>query len=228
MQIDILTLFPDFFDGPFRVSLMARAIAAGLVSIDLVQIRDFATDKHHKVDDRPFGGGPGMVMKPEPLTEALRSRKREGSHAIYLSPQGTPLTAKRAEKLSKMPHLVLLCGHYEGVDERVIEGEIDEEISIGDYVLISGCAPAVVLVETICRFIPGFLGDEESAYQESFQNEGLFDCPHYTRPELYEGRSVPSVLLSGDHAEIARWRKQQAYDKTKSVRPELVKNLIEG
>lgn len=228
MEIAILTLFPDYFDGPFRVSMMERAIKKGLVDINLVQIRDFATDKHRTVDDRPFGGGPGMVMKPEPVTEAIRHTRREESHVVYLSPQGKPLTAKRAEELSQKKHLILLTGHYEGIDERVVEHEVDEEISIGDYVLISGCAPAVVLVESIVRFLPEFLGDEESAYQESFSQEGVFDCPHYTRPEKFEGRVVPSVLLGGNHAEIAKWRKQQALKKTEKVRPELVKNLIEG
>jgi tRNA (guanine37-N1)-methyltransferase len=222
MKIDILTLFPEFFSGPFNVSLLARAQKNGLVHIDLTQIRDFAFDKHRKVDDRPFGGGPGMVMKPEPVAAAIRSKRQEGSHVIYLTPQGRPLTAKRAQQLATCPHLILLCGHYEGIDERVIQQEVDEEISIGDYVLISGCTPALVLVEAVCRFIPGFLGDEQSAYQESFQEDGLLDCPHYTRPCEFEGLKVPDVLLNGNHAEIAKWRKQQALEKTTRVRPELV------
>lgn len=221
MEIDILTLFPEFFNGPLGVSMLGRAIQSGLVKVNLTQIRDFAEGKHAKVDDRPFGGGPGMVMKPEPITAAIRSCKRADSHVVYLSPQGKPLTAKRAAELAQLPHLILLCGHYEGIDERVLATDVNEEISIGDYVLISGCAPAVVLIEAVTRFIPGFLGDEASVVQESFQDGG-FDCPHFTRPEVFEGMRVPEVLLSGHHQKIAQWRKEQAYAKTKSVRPDLV------
>lgn len=221
MEIDVLTLFPEFFNGPLGVSMLGRAIGSGLVKVNLTQIRDFAEGKHAKVDDRPFGGGPGMVMKPEPITAAIRSCKRADSHVVYLSPQGKLLTAKRAAELAQLPHLILLCGHYEGIDERVLATEVNEEISIGDYVLISGCAPAVVLIEAVTRFIPGFLGDEASVVQESFQDGG-FDCPHFTRPEVFEGMRVPEVLLSGHHQKIAQWRKEQAYAKTKSVRPDLV------
>lgn len=228
MDIDVLTLFPEFFEGPFGVSMLARAQKLGIVALRCVQVRDFAEGKHRRVDDRPFGGGPGMVMKPEPLVSAIRSCKREGSHVIYLSPQGSPLTAQRASELALLPHLILVCGHYEGIDERVVDVAIDEEISIGDYVLISGCAPAVVLIEAVTRFLPGFLGDEESAQQESFQNGGGFDCPHFTHPQVFEGYPVPDVLRSGNHQAIAKWREEQAYKKTRRVRPELVNHSYQG
>jgi len=222
VKVSILTLFPEFFDGPLKVSMLGRAVITGLLQVDLVQIRDFALDKHRKVDDRPFGGGPGMVMKPEPVAAAIRSCRQEGSHVVYLSPQGKLLTAKRAAELSKVPHLVLLCGHYEGVDERVLMKEVDEEISIGDYVVTSGCAPAVVVLEAVARFIPGFLGDEESAEQESFQGDVGLDCPHFTRPRVFEGIEAPPELFSGHHKKIAAWRKEQARAKTRRVRPDLI------
>lgn len=221
MDIDILSLFPDYFDGPFRVSMLKRAQEKGLLKIELCDIRDFAEDKHQKVDDRPFGGGPGMVLMPGPVTRAIRSRKKEGSRVIYLSPQGEKLSAKVCERLSKYPHLILVCGHYEGMDERVVDQEIDEEISIGDYVLTSGCSAAVVLVDAVARFIPGVLGHEEAAAQDSFQ-EGIFDAPHYTKPVEFEGREVPKVLRDGNHGEIRKWRKAKALEKTKRVRPDLL------
>lgn len=226
MEFEILTLFPEFFAGPFDTSIIGRARAGGLLRISYTQLRDFAHDKHHKVDDRPFGGGPGMVLKPEPVVAAIRSVRREGSHVIYLSPQGRPLTAKRCQELSEKPHVIVLCGHYEGVDERVMQ-EIDEELSIGDYVVTSGAVAAVVLVDAVARFVPGVLGHDEAAAQDSFQ-EGAFDCPHYTRPEVFEGRRVPEVLLSGNHAEIAKWRKSQALEKTRKIRPELLEHHHQG
>ncbi len=191
------------------------------MQIDLVDIRDFAEDKHKKVDDRPFGGGPGMVMMPEPLTKAVRSCKNKGSHTILLSPQGKTLTAEKCAELARKEHLILVCGHYEGVDERVIEREIDEEISIGDYVLTNGCIAAIVLVDATLRFIPGVLGHSEAALQDSFQN-GIFDAPHYTRPIEFEGSLVPEVLRGGNHSEIAHFRQKKAEEKTTKVRPELV------
>ena len=216
MKFTILSLFPDYFDGPFRVSMLKRAQEKGLLEIEQVDIRDFAEDKHKKVDDRPFGGGPGMVLMAAPLTRAIRSRKKEGSRVILLSPQGPKLTAKKCAELAQEKDLILVCGHYEGVDERVMQ-DVDEEISIGDYVLTSGCAAAIVLIDATVRFIPGVLGDEESAAQDSFQDEGLFDAPHYTRPVEFEGVKVPEVLLSGNHAAIARWRKEKAIEKTEKV-----------
>jgi tRNA (guanine37-N1)-methyltransferase len=216
VKFTILSLFPDYFDGPFRVSMLKRAQEKGLLEIEQVDIRDFAEDKHKKVDDRPFGGGPGMVLMAAPLTRAIRSRKKEGSRVILLSPQGPKLTAKKCAELAQEKDLILVCGHYEGVDERVMQ-DVDEEISIGDYVLTSGCAAAIVLIDSTIRFIPGVLGDEESAAQDSFQEAGLFDAPHYTRPVEFEGVKVPEVLLSGNHAAIARWRREKAIEKTKKV-----------
>jgi tRNA (guanine37-N1)-methyltransferase len=220
MLIDILSLFPEYFAGPFDASIIKRARERGLIEIRLADIRDFATGKHRKVDDRPFGGGPGMVLMPEPVTKAIRSVRQPDSHVIHLSPQGKLLDARKCEALAKYPHLVLLCGHYEGVDERVIEQEVDEEISIGDYVLTNGCLPSIVLVDAIVRFIPGVLGHADAAQKDSFQ-DGVFDNPHYTHPEEFEGRRVPSVLKSGNHTEIEKWRKTKAREKTKIVRPDL-------
>ncbi len=220
MRFSILSLFPEYFQGPFDVSIMKRAREKGLVEIELVNIRDFSHDRHKKVDDKPFGGGPGMVMGPEPVAGAILHAKREGSRVIYLSPQGKPLTAAVAEELAKQEDLVLLCGHYEGIDERVLDKYVDEEISIGDYVLTNGCAAAIVLVDAVIRFIPGVIGHPEAAKNDSFQ-EGIFDAPHYTRPQEYEGMKVPEVLLGGHHLEIEKWRKKQGLEKTKKVRPDL-------
>jgi len=217
LDVDILSLFPEFFESPFGVSMAKRAIEKGLLSINQVDIRDFSEGKYRQVDDRPYGGGPGMVLKPEPVVKAIRSVKREDSHIVYLSPQGTKLTAAKSRQLADHSHLILLCGHYEGVDERAIEIEVDEEISIGDYVLTNGCIAAVVLVDSVMRFIPGVLGHEEAADQDSFE-DGNFDCPHYTRPVEFEGREVPAVLQQGNHAEIDKWRKSRALEKTKRIR----------
>jgi tRNA (guanine37-N1)-methyltransferase len=224
MRVDILSLFPDYFRGPFDVSILKRAREKGLLDIHLVDIRDFAANKHAKVDDRPYGGGPGMVLMPEPVCSAIRSAKGVTSggksHVVYLSPQGQKLTAAKCEELAQKEHLILLCGHYEGVDERALAQEVDEEISIGDYVLTNGCIAAIVIVDTVARFIPGVLGHEEAALQDSFQ-EGIFDAPHYTRPEVFEGMAVPAVLKTGNHAKIKKWRHQQAVAKTQRVRPDL-------
>jgi tRNA (guanine37-N1)-methyltransferase len=222
MDIDILSLFPEYFESPFNVSILKRARERDLLNIQLVDIRDFAEDKHHKVDDRPFGGGPGMVLMPEPVIKAIRSRRRKDSRVIYLSPQGPVLKAQTCEKLAQCSHLILLCGHYEGLDERVIDIEVDEEISIGDYVLTNGCLPAIVLVDAVARFVPGILGNEEAVHQDSFQ-DGLFEGPHYTKPVEFEGRVVPEVLRSGNHADIKKWRKAKALEKTQTVRPDLIK-----
>jgi len=227
MQIDILSLFPSYFQGPFDVSIIKRAIEAGILEINHVNIRDFSKDKHRKVDERPFGGGPGMVMTPQPVIDAIRSRKKENSHVIYLSPQGKTLTSKKAEHLSKLEHIVLLCGHYEGIDQRAIDCEVAEEISIGDYILTNGCLSAIVLIDAMARFIPNVLGNPEAAREETF-NEMIFDGPHYTRPEVYENMQVPSVLLKGNHAEIQKWKMKEGLIKTRKVRPELyIKYLLE-
>lgn len=221
MLIDILSLFPDYFKGPFDESIIKRARERGLVEIRLTDIRDFADNKHKKVDDRPYGGGPGMVMMPQPVTAAIRHVKTSETHVVYLSPQGRVLTAEKCRDLSQKKHVILLCGHYEGVDHRILEQEVDEEISIGDYVLTNGCLAAIVLVDSLLRFIPGVLGHPLAAEEDSFEN-GLLDCPHYTRPENFEGLEVPSVLLSGNHQEISKWRYEEAFKKTKEVRPDLL------
>ncbi len=222
MQIDILSLFPDYFRGPFDESMIKRAREAGILDIHLVDIRDFADNRHNSVDDRPYGGGPGMVMMPEPTAKAIRSVKHEESHVIYLTPQGKPLNAAKCRELATHSHLVFLCGHYEGVDERVIDAEVDEEISIGDFVLTNGCAAAIICVDAMSRFIPGVIGHDDAVNEDSFENS-LLDCPHYTRPEVFEDRAVPDVLLSGNHQKIEKWRREQALEKTKRVRPDLIR-----
>lgn len=225
MIFDILSLFPEYFTTPFNVSMIKRAIERGLVKINLVDIRSFSKNRHQKADDRPFGGGPGMVMMPQPTLDAIRAHKGEDGRVIYLSPQGSKLNAKKCEELSKYSHLVLLCGHYEGVDERVMK-EVDEEISIGDYVLTNGCVAAIVLLDATIRFLPGVLGDELSALEDSFQADGLLDTPHYTHPVEFEGERVPDVLLSGNHALIDKWRCRMKVDKTKRIRPDLYEQYI--
>ena len=224
MKFSILSLFPEYFQGPFDVSMIKRAKSKGILSIDLIDIRAYAFDKNKTVDDRPYGGGPGMVLKPDPLVKAIRSVKKEDSYVIYLSPQGKRLDAALCRELAKRPHLVLVCGHYEGIDERIIDLEVDEEICIGDYVLTSGAPAAIVLVDSVVRFLPGAIGHPEAVEQDSFE-EGFFDTPHYTRPPEFEGLKVPEVLLSGNHAAIEAWRKKQALTKTEEVRPDLLKTL---
>jgi tRNA (guanine37-N1)-methyltransferase len=219
--VHILSLFPEYFKGPFEVSMVKRAIEAGLIDVRQVNIRDFSMNKHRRVDDRPFGGGPGMVLCPEPVARAIRSVKTERSHVVYLSPQGTLLNAKKCEELSQEEHLVLLCGHYEGIDERVIQREVHEEIRIGDYVLTSGCPAASVLIDAVIRFIPGVIGHPNAVQEDSFQNQGLFDGPHFTGEVDFEGALVPEVLREGNHAKIRRYRLEEAIKKTRRVRPEL-------
>ena len=219
MRIDILSLFPGYFKSPFDESIIKRAQVAGHVKIELTDIRDFAQDKYKRVDDRPYGGGPGMVLMPEPTLKAIRHVKQENSRVIYLSPQGKPLTAKKCRELSSEKHLILLCGHYEGVDERVLN-EVDEEISIGDFVLTNGCIAAIVLVDSVVRLLPGTLGHDEAASQDSFEAV-IFDHPHFTRPVNFEGQFVPEVLQRGNHEEIKKWRYARSLEKTFDVRPDL-------
>ena len=219
MQIDILSLFPGYFRSPFESSILKKAIDSGRININTIDIRSFSKDKHKRVDERPFGGGPGMVMMAEPVLDAVRSVKKEGSWTIYLSPQGKLLNAKKCEELAKKKHLVLLSGHYEGIDERIMK-EVDEEISIGDFVLTNGCIAAILLVDGVVRFIPEVLGHVDAASMDSFQN-GLLKGPQYTRPEEFEGERVPEVLLSGHHAKIEEWRLNMGLEKTKRVRPDL-------
>ena len=221
LKFSILSLFTGYFKGPFDESLLKKALDKKLIEIGLIDIRDFADNKWKKVDDRPYGGGPGMVMMAEPVVKAIRSVKQANSHVVYLSPQGKPLTAIKSRELALKEHLILLAGHYEGIDERALTLEVDEEISIGDYVLTNGCLAACVLVDSVSRFVPGVIGHEDASSQDSFEG-GLLDCPHYTRPEVFEDLEVPPILLSGNHQKIAEWRKMQAEEKTKRVRPDLL------
>ena len=222
LLIDILTLFPGMFSGLFSESILKRAEEKGLAKINTWNIRDFALDKHRIVDDYPYGGGAGMVMKPEPLAGAIEAaRCGHPARVIYMAPQGKPLTQAKAMELAKASHLIILCGHYEGIDERVRTLLVDEEISIGDYVLTGGELPAAVLVDTVVRLVPGVLGSDLSALEESF-SDGLLEYPQYTRPPKFMGLSVPDVLLSGNHAEIAKWRHEQSLRLTWERRPDLL------
>jgi tRNA (guanine37-N1)-methyltransferase len=225
LLIHILSLFPDYFKGPFDESMVKRARERGLVNIEHVDIRDYSSNKWQRVDDRPFGGGPGMVLKAEPVVKAIRAHRHKKTHVVYLSPQGKPLNAKKCRELAQKEHLLFLCGHYEGIDQRALDLEVDEELSIGDYVLTSGQAAAIVTIDALLRFVPGVLGDFEGANQDSFEN-GILDCPHYTRPVEFEGLEVPKVLLSGNHAEISHWRLERALEKTKCRRPDLYLSFV--
>lgn len=221
MHIEVLSLLPNYVEGPLQESILKRAIQHNLLRVTTRNIRDFSSRKDRRVDDRPFGGGPGMVMMAEPTVAAIRACRREHSRVIYLSPQGSLLTPKRARELAALDHLILLCGHYEGIDQRAIESDVDEQLSIGDYVLTNGCLAALVVIDVVARFIPGVLGHDDAATQDSFE-AGIFDHPHYTKPLVFEGKAVPEVLLGGDHAKINTWRRSQAYDRTLHVRPELI------
>lgn len=223
MRFGLVTIFPEMFDALIDFGVTGRAIRDGIVELGFWNPRDYAQDRHRSVDDRPYGGGPGMVMSAPPLLAAIREAKSAvGGQArvVYLSPQGQRLTQARATSLSSEEALVLVAGRYEGIDERVIESAVDEEISIGDYVLSGGELPAMVLMDAVIRLLPGALGHGDSAAQDSF-SDGLLDCPHYTRPEMFEGRSVPEVLMSGDHDKIRRWRLEQSRQRTRERRPDL-------
>jgi tRNA (guanine37-N1)-methyltransferase len=222
MRIDVLTLFPSMLDGFFSESMLGRAREAKLLEINVRNTRDWATDKHRTTDDRPFGGGAGMVMKCEPLFDAIEQLQTPGCRRIYLTPDGVPFTSARAEELSKQQHLILVSGHYEGIDQRIRDAVIDEEISIGDYVLTNGTLAAAVVIDALARFIPGVLGEEKSLTSESF-TRNLLDFPNYTRPAVYRGQSVPEVLLQGNHGEIEKWRHAQQLAKTAKIRPDLLK-----
>ena len=222
MKIDILTLFPNSF-VPLTESIIGRAREKNKVEINLVDIREFSLDKHKKCDDYIFGGGDGLLMMPQPLFDAIESVKQDNSYIIYLSPKGNTLTQNKVQELSTKEHLILICGHYEGIDQRVIDTFVDEEISIGDYVLTGGELPAMVLVDSVCRYLPEILGNENSALNETFTNN-LLEYPQYKRPQNFRGLTVPEVLLSGNHQEIAKWREQQSLELTKKRRPDLLKN----
>lgn len=223
MKIDVLTLFPEMYHS-LNKSILGRAIEGGYISIDYTNIRDFSNNKHNKVDDYPFGGGAGMVMKPEPIYDAIMSVKRENSRVIYLSPKGKVYNQELANELAKEEHIVLLCGHYEGIDQRVIDNYITEEISIGDYVLTGGELASMVLIDSIARLIPGVLSSEDSFIEESHYS-GLLEYPQYTRPREFKGDEVPEVLLSGNHKNIEYWRKYKSIEDTYIKRPDMLESF---
>jgi tRNA (guanine37-N1)-methyltransferase len=222
VKIDVLTLFPAMFVGPLDESIIMRARKAGLLDLKIHQLRDWTQDRHKTVDDRPFGGGPGMLMKPEPLFAAVENLRREGTKVILLTPSGRKFSQAIARELADQKDLLFVTGHYEGFDERVRENLADDELSIGDYVLTNGALPAMVIIDAVARLLPGVLGDDESSRDESF-SQGLLEYPQYTRPAEFRGMKVPEVLLSGNHAEIEKWRCEQARLRTNAVRPDLLK-----
>ncbi len=226
MRIGVVTLFPEMFRALTEYGVTGRAVRNGLIEVSCVNPRDFAHDRHRTVDDRCYGGGPGMLMMVQPLRAAIHAAKAagEGGKVIYLSPQGRRLDQKLVQQLAREPRLILVAGRYEGIDERLIQSEIDLEISVGDYVLSGGELPAMVLIDAVSRLVPGVLGKQQSAEQDSF-SDGLLDCPHYTRPEILAGQAVPEVLLSGNHEAIRRWRLQQALGRTWERRPDLIDGL---
>ena len=219
MKFDVLTLFPEMFDI-LKQSIIGRAQEKELIDINLVNIRDFSNDKHKKVDDTPYGGGAGMVMMPDVVNRAYQSVKTENAKVIYMSPQGKTLNQKKVEDLAKQEHLIILCGHYEGIDQRILDKIVDEEISIGDYVLTGGEIPAMVLIDSVSRYVEGVLS-ESSTNEESF-SQGLLEYPQYTRPETFEGVKVPEILLSGHHENIKKWREEKSLENTKLKRPDLL------
>jgi len=222
MKIDVLTLFPAMFAGPLDESIVGRARSAGILELRIHNLRDYTHDRHRTVDDKPFGGGPGMLLKPEPIFEAVESLATEQTHVVLLTPAGRKFSQEIADELKQHEHVLFICGSYEGFDERVRETLADDELSIGDYVLTNGALPAMVIIDTVTRLLPGALGDEGSAQDESFSH-GLLECPHYTRPAEFRGMRVPDVLMSGNHAEIAKWRAEQARLRTAQKRPDLLK-----
>ena len=221
MKIDVLTLFPAMFVGPLDESIIKRARQAGLLDLQMHQLRDWTHDRHKTVDDRPFGGGPGMLLKPEPIFEAVESLKREKTRVVLMSPSGRKFDQAIARELAQQEHLLIVTGHYEGFDERIRVGLADDELSIGDYVLTNGALPAMVVIDTVARLLPGVLGDDASSTEESFSH-GLLEYPQWTRPAEFRGMKVPDVLVSGNHAEIAKWRVEQAKLRTKEQRPDLI------
>lgn len=225
LRIDVITIFPELFEPFRRVGVLGAAVQANKVRLTAHDLRAFTQGRRRNVDDAPYGGGPGMVMTPRPLVEAVEALAGpkgpgRGARVVLLSPQGTPFSARTARRFSEVEHLVLVCGRYEGVDQRAIDIAVDEELSIGDYVLSGGEVPALVVIEALCRFVPGVLGNPESLHSESFEEE-LLEGPHYTRPAEYRGMQVPQVLRSGNHARISDWRRRQALDKTRERRPDL-------
>ncbi|HEX3628539.1 MAG TPA: tRNA (guanosine(37)-N1)-methyltransferase TrmD [Verrucomicrobiae bacterium] len=221
MKIDVLTLFPAMFAGPLDESIIMRARKKGLLDLKVHDLREWTHDRHRTVDDRPFGGGPGMLMKPEPLFEAVESLRGQGTKVILLSPAGRKFEQRITRELAEQKHLLLVTGHYEGFDERARQALADDELSIGDYVLTNGALPAMVVIDAVTRLLPGVLGDDESSRDESFSH-GLLEYPQYTRPAEFRGMRVPDVLISGNHADIEKWRREQAKLRTKQQRPDLL------
>lgn len=221
LEFDIITLFPEMAEGFFASSMLARGQKNGLIDIRTHQLRDWTNDKHNKTDELPYGGGAGMVMKPEPIFAAVEQLKKPQSKVVYMAPDGLPLTSQLARELAQEEHMIILSGHYEGVDQRVRDDLVDLEVSIGDYVLTNGTLAGAVMIDCVSRFIPGFLGDEKSLTEESFMSTFL-GFPQYTRPADFRGLRVPEVLLSGDHAAIAKWRQEQQTEKTRQLRPDLL------
>lgn len=221
MRIDIISLFPGFFESPLKTSILGRAIQNGMIEIGLCDLRSFGEGPRKKVDDKPYGGGPGMLLMPGPLVNAIESLKKENSHVIYMSPQGNKLSSKLSETLSTYEHIILICGHYEGIDQRVIEHYVDQEISIGDFILTSGMPAALCVIDALARFIPGVLGDDQSSQLDTFQ-DGRFEGPQYTRPPEFRGFHVPDVLQNGHHQNIAKWRENKALEKMGKIRPDLL------
>ncbi|NQY32438.1 MAG: tRNA (guanosine(37)-N1)-methyltransferase TrmD [Coraliomargarita sp.] len=223
LEFDILTLFPEMVEGFLTSSMLGRGQQSGLIRAEAHQLRDWATGKHRKTDEIPYGGGPGMVMKPEPIFAAVEELRRPETKMVYMAPDGEPLTSQLAQELARENHLIILSGHYEGVDQRVRDELVDREVSIGDYVLTNGTVAAAVMIDCVSRFIPGFLGDEKSLTEESFMTT-LLGFPQYTRPPEFRGMRVPEVLLSGHHAAIAQWRREQQIEKTRKIRPDILQD----
>ncbi|MFN7141644.1 MAG: tRNA (guanosine(37)-N1)-methyltransferase TrmD [Limisphaerales bacterium] len=221
MRIDVLTLFPEMFAGPLDYSMVKRAREAGILDLRLVNLRDFTHDRHKTVDDKPFGGGPGMLLKPEPIFEAVENLANEKTRVLMMTPSGRTFNQQIARELAQQEHLLFLCGAYEGFDERV-RTLVHDELSIGDFVLTNGALPAMVMIDAVTRLLPGVLGDDQSSQDESFSH-GLLEYPHYTRPAEFRGMRVPDILLSGNHAEIEKWRREQSRKRTEERRPDLLK-----
>src|SRR6184192_268428 len=227
MKIQVLTLFPGMFAGPLDESIVKRAREAGRLDLQIHNLRDYAHDRHRTVDDKPFGGGPGMLLKPEPIFEAVEKLSREKTRLILLTPAGRKFNHSIARELARQEHLLLVCGSYEGFDERVREALANDELSIGDYVLTNGALPAMVIIDAVARLLPGVLGDDESSHDESFSG-ALLEYPHYTRPAEFRGMKVPDILLSGNHAEIAKWRQARSIERTRIRRPDMLSESTPG
>ncbi|HOO70225.1 MAG TPA: tRNA (guanosine(37)-N1)-methyltransferase TrmD [Spirochaetota bacterium] len=225
MIVKVITLFPDFFDSPLKSGLLGKAVKTGIVTVEIVDLRLYSEDKYNRCDDYPFGGGAGMVLMPGPLSRALEDRCGEDTRVLLTSPAGETLTQKMVRTLSEIPELCIICGHYEGIDQRIIDRYVDDEVSIGDYVLSGGEYAALAIIDAVSRYVPGFMSNEESLQEESFEDD-LLEYPHYTRPSEFSGLCVPEILLSGDHKKIAQWRQDKRIERTRKVRPDLYKRYL--